>query len=61
MTSADKLSPADQKWIDDINALNADYQAKQDAAFLDKLRAAGARTTDCVHNYTAFDSCPVCD
>lgn len=35
--------------------------AAMDAALLDALRAAGARTTTCAHGYTFRDTCPVCD
>lgn len=28
---------------------------------LQKLADLGARTADCDHGYTAFDSCPICD
>jgi hypothetical protein len=43
------------------NAYRRQVDADRDAALLAQLADLGARTTDCDHGYTAFDSCPVCD
>lgn len=61
-TSPTPPNPADfDNRADYLAASNAWDRAQQDAQLLAKLGATGARTTDCPHGYTAFDSCPVCD